>query len=269
MLKSKLCMITVILMVTGLLAACGGASDVINYGLNYLDDKVAEVNLDESQSEQWKDMKIRMKASAHKFVKQLAKSLITIKEELKKENPDVDMIIAYLKRQFRKKPTIMGIQLAYYKEFHDILRVDQKIKLYAMTRYLFNRILARIKKKPHAVSNGTISKLNDLLDELNLNTIQSNYWKNMKIRIVRQDRRRVKELTKYLITIKGELKKKKPNVTKIMAYILKHSNKKPSLTEELLDYYMELNDLLYKDQRIKAYSIINKKLSRIIEFLQK
>ncbi|GMT48497.1 MAG: hypothetical protein IEMM0008_0036 [bacterium] len=268
MLKSKPFIIIFYFMLIVLSEACG-ASFVIDNVLNRLDDEVAEVNLDESQSEHWQGMKIRMKASAHMVVKQIAKNLITVKDELNKTNPDVDRIIAYLKKQFRKKPSILEIQLDYYKEFHDILRVDQKVKLFSMTRYWLNRILVQIKKKPDSVSDQTISKLDSILDELNLNSIQAKYWKNMKIRIRRQDKRHVKELTKYLITIKGELKKKEPDVTKIITYILKHSNKKPGPMEEQLDYYMELNDLLYKDQRVKAYSIIRKKLNRIIEFLQK
>ncbi len=268
MLKSKLIVMTFSLLLTVLLEACG-ASMMIDSGLKRLDEKVAEIKLDESQSEYWEGMKLRMKASAHKIVKQFAQYLITVKRELNKENPDVDEIITYLKRQFRKKPSVLKIQLDYYKEFHDILRPNQKARLYAMTRYMFNRMLLQIKKKPNTFSDQTISKLEDLLDELDLNSVQIKYWKNMKIRIRRHARRHVKQYTKHLTRLRGELKKEKPNVTKIIAYILKQSNKKPSLPEEQLNYYMELNDLLYKKQQVKAYSIIRNKLSKIIEFLQK
>ncbi len=268
MLKGKLIVMTFSLLLIVLLEACG-ASMMIDSALKRLDEKVAEVKLDKSQTEYWKGMKVRMKAFAHKVVRQAALYLITVKRELNKENPDVDEIITYLKRQFRKKPSLLKIQLDYYKEFHDILRSDQKAKLYAITRYMFNRMLVRIKKKPNAFSDQTIGKLEDILDELDLNSIQANYWKNMKIRIRRRDRHHVKELLKHLMKIKGELKKKKPNVTKIIAYILKESNKKPGPIDEQLDYYIELNDLLYKKQQVKAYSIISNKLSQIIEFLQK
>jgi uncharacterized membrane-anchored protein YjiN (DUF445 family) len=102
--------------------------------LGGFDWNVGKLKLTDSQKKRYDEIKSKIKARAEVVNREREEIIERVRDELNKENPDVEGIIVYLKEASRNKPDLMAEWLDYFKEFYDILDDDQKARLSRMIK---------------------------------------------------------------------------------------------------------------------------------------
>ncbi len=251
-----------------ILSACGSASMVIDYAIGKADSEVHEIELNETQVNQWNNMKVRIKKDIYTFVHRYEKHLSHVHLELQKNNPDVNKLAQFLKKKVREKPSLSDIQLGYYKELHDMLDSQQRSKLYTLTQERFEKVLKNFSKDKKSFFKRSRDQLEDLVEDLDLNTSQKSYWNKMKKRTEKKDLQHVERIIQYLKVLHKEFKKDRPDVDGMIRYLKQQLKRNDQITDEHIDYYLEVHRILNTQQRMKGYALVRKKLDKLIQFLR-
>lgn len=114
-----------------LLASCGGPWRHYHHFnperiLAHIDHEVKELNLNADQKKKYQEIRARVKADMESSIKERREFMKGIEERLDQKNPDMDHIIADLKKRSEEHPAHFAKALDSFKEFYGILDEKQK-----------------------------------------------------------------------------------------------------------------------------------------------
>jgi hypothetical protein len=99
-----------------------------------LDRKVDDLDLSESQSETYKEIRAKIKANLIKAGEERGELFDEIRAQLDREKPDMNAAVELVKEKLRGMPEHMGHTLDLFMEFYNVLDEDQKAKVVEMIR---------------------------------------------------------------------------------------------------------------------------------------
>jgi Spy/CpxP family protein refolding chaperone len=142
-----------LLFITGLgfTAACGPqgrwhkgyhhgfhSEDVADFILWKMDKHVKELNLNDTQGQQYDELKEQVKASIKEAIERRRAFHRMMYEEINRDNPDLNNVANLARERLQKTPDIIGKNLDLFMDFYNrILTDEQRTKVIEMIRSRF------------------------------------------------------------------------------------------------------------------------------------
>lgn len=102
--------------------------------LKRMDSKVEELDLTEGQRETYEEIRAKVKANLIQTGEDREKLFTQLREELDRENPDMNTVVEMVKNKLKDMPEHMGQALDLFLEFFNVLDEDQKAKVLEVIR---------------------------------------------------------------------------------------------------------------------------------------
>ncbi len=146
---SKSLMVVALLLSFTFLAGCGphryykergwghprfGGGNFSERMLKRMDNKVEELNLTEGQRATYEEIRAKIKANLMKAGEDREKLFAQVRDELDRENPDMNAVVGMVKGKLKDMPEHVGQALDLFLEFYNVLDEDQKGKVVEMIR---------------------------------------------------------------------------------------------------------------------------------------
>lgn len=96
---------------------------------NHLDEKVEELDLSESQKEQYEEIKQELVAKLKQGFKKRKEFMKEIEIEINNENPDLNAVAAMVKQKLSEFPAIMEGHMDLILSFYNMLDEEQQEKV--------------------------------------------------------------------------------------------------------------------------------------------
>jgi hypothetical protein len=109
-------------------------SDFPERMLKRMDNKVEELDLTEDQRETYEEIRANIKTNLVKAGEDREKVLAQVRDELDRENPDMNVVVGMVKGKLKDMPEYMAQALDLFLEFFNVLDEDQKAKVVEMIR---------------------------------------------------------------------------------------------------------------------------------------
>jgi Spy/CpxP family protein refolding chaperone len=142
-----------LLFITGLgfTAACGPqgrwhkgyhhgfhSEDVADFILWKMDKHVKELNLNDTQGQQYDELKEQVKASIKEAIERRRAFHRMMYEEINRDNPDLNNVANLARERLQKTPDIIGKNLDLFMDFYNrVLTDEQRTKVIEMIRSRF------------------------------------------------------------------------------------------------------------------------------------
>jgi hypothetical protein len=132
-----------VLVSAGLISGCGPHmfcdGDFSEHVLSRMDSRVEKLELYDSQQQKYEEIRLKVKANLDKGKEERRKFISELQNEINKENPDINALMALVKAKFRAGPIHLTDNLDLFAEFYNILDDEQKGILLKRLRKKMNR----------------------------------------------------------------------------------------------------------------------------------
>lgn len=102
--------------------------------LKRMDRKAEELDLTEGQRETYEEIRAKIKANLIQAGEERENLFTQVREELDRENPDMNAVVGMVKGKLKDMPEHMGKALDLFLEFYNVLDEDQKAKVLEVIR---------------------------------------------------------------------------------------------------------------------------------------
>ena len=140
-----------VIMGLGLTAACGPgghwdrgfhpkfrSEDVADFILWKMDKHVRELNLNDTQGQEYDQLKEQVKASIKEAIERRRAFHRMMYEEINRDNPDLNNVANLAKERLQRMPDIIGKNLDLFMDFYNrVLTDEQRTKVIEMIRSRF------------------------------------------------------------------------------------------------------------------------------------
>jgi Spy/CpxP family protein refolding chaperone len=111
------------------------SDDVADFILWKMDRHVKELNLNETQMQQYEEIKGQVKAGITGAMERRREFHSIMHEEINKDNPDLNNVANLAKERLQKMPDIIGKNLDLFMDFYNrVLTDEQRAKVIEMIR---------------------------------------------------------------------------------------------------------------------------------------
>jgi hypothetical protein len=107
--------------------------------LRRVDARVRNLRLNETQQAQYEDLRARVKTDMEQDIARMAPLSSMVKDELNRENPDLEALAANLKSGAADMPVLRDRYIDYFVEFYNILDEAQQERVVKHLRRRVNR----------------------------------------------------------------------------------------------------------------------------------
>ncbi|MEA2039793.1 MAG: Spy/CpxP family protein refolding chaperone [Thermodesulfobacteriota bacterium] len=113
--------------------------DFSKHVLKKMDSRVAKLDLSETQTKKYDEIREEVAASLAKGKEERKKFFTRLQSEVNKENPDMEALTSIVKHQLKNMPGFMSGNLDHFAEFYNILDEEQKTQAIKGIRKKINR----------------------------------------------------------------------------------------------------------------------------------
>lgn len=114
------------------------SEDVADFILWKMDKHMKELNLNETQNQEYDRIKEQVKVSITEAIERRRQFHRMMHEEINKENPDLNNVANLAKERLQKMPDIIGKNLDLFMDFYNrVLTEEQRAKVIEMIRSRF------------------------------------------------------------------------------------------------------------------------------------
>ena len=114
------------------------SEDVADFVLWKMDKHVKELNLDDTQRQEYNRIKEQVKVSITEAIERRREFHRMMHEEINKENPNLNNVANLAKERLQKMPEIIGKNLDFFMDFYNrVLTDEQRTKMIEMIRSRF------------------------------------------------------------------------------------------------------------------------------------
>lgn len=113
--------------------------DFPKHVLKKMDSRVAKLDLSETQTKKYDEIRGEIAASLAKGKEERKKFFTRLQSEINKENPDMKALTGIVKHQLKNMPGFMSDNLDHFAEFYNILDEEQKTQAIKGIRKKINR----------------------------------------------------------------------------------------------------------------------------------
>ena len=111
------------------------SEDIADFISWKMDRHVKDLNLNETQSQEYEKIKDQVKASITEAIERRREFHRIMHEEINKENPDLNNVANLAKERLQKMPDIIGKNLDLFMDFYNqVLTDEQRVKVIEMIR---------------------------------------------------------------------------------------------------------------------------------------
>ena len=111
------------------------SNDMMDFISWKMDKHVKELNLNETQTQQYEEIKDQVKGNITAAMERKKGFHNMVHDEMGKDNPDLDALAAEVKKRLETMPEILGENIDLFLKFYnDILNPQQKTQLIEMFR---------------------------------------------------------------------------------------------------------------------------------------
>jgi hypothetical protein len=109
--------------------------DVADFILWKMDKHVKELDLNEAQRQEYEKAKGEIKATIAEGMKRRMEFLDILRDEMSKENPDMDALASLVKERVNHLPDMVSKNIYLFMSFYNTLDGDQKAQVIEMFRH--------------------------------------------------------------------------------------------------------------------------------------
>jgi Spy/CpxP family protein refolding chaperone len=114
------------------------SEDVADFVLWKMDKHVKELDLDDTQKQEYNRIKEQVKVSISEAIERRRDFHRMMHEEINKENPNLDNVANLARERLQKMPDIIGKNLDLFMDFYNrVLTDEQRAKIIQMIRSRF------------------------------------------------------------------------------------------------------------------------------------
>ncbi len=107
--------------------------------LERMDKKISKLELSDIQQEKYNGIRKKLETDLNEMEKNQKLFFHEMRDEINRENPDMDKVAEMVKTKLVKMPDRMGKNIDYFTEFYSILDEDQKGRVLKEIREKMNR----------------------------------------------------------------------------------------------------------------------------------
>ncbi len=109
--------------------------DVADFIFWKMDRHVKELNLNETQMQQYEEIKDQVKASITAAMERRREFRDMVHNEMSKENPDLNALAVEVKKRLETMPEVIGENIDLFLGLYNVLNPEQKAQLIEMFRH--------------------------------------------------------------------------------------------------------------------------------------
>ena len=113
--------------------------DFSEHILSRMDNRVEELDLSETQMEEYEEIRLKVKAGLTEAMENRREFFRGLKREINKDNPDMNALSDHIWLHLSKMPDFMSINMDLFMEFYSILDENQRTRLLETFRNRMNR----------------------------------------------------------------------------------------------------------------------------------
>jgi Spy/CpxP family protein refolding chaperone len=113
--------------------------DFSGHILSRMDSRVKELDLSETQMEEYEEIRLKVKAGLTKAMENRREFFRELKREINKDNPDMNALSDYIRQHLNKMPDFMSYNLDLFMEFYNVLDENQRTRLLEKFRNRMDR----------------------------------------------------------------------------------------------------------------------------------
>ncbi|UCF85501.1 MAG: hypothetical protein JSV50_07665 [Desulfobacteraceae bacterium] len=103
--------------------------DFSEHILSRMDSRVKELDLSETQMEEYEEIRLKVKAGLTEVMENRGEFFRELKREINKDTPDMNALSDHIKQYVSKMPDFMSHNLDLFMEFYNVLDEDQRTRL--------------------------------------------------------------------------------------------------------------------------------------------
>ena len=110
------------------------SEDVTDFILWKMDRHVKDLNLDDSQRQEYENIKAEVKANITAAMERRREFHDMVHNEMRKENPDLNALAVEVKKRLETVPDLIGENIDLFLRFYNVLNGEQKAQMIEMFR---------------------------------------------------------------------------------------------------------------------------------------
>ncbi|MFH1490737.1 MAG: Spy/CpxP family protein refolding chaperone [Pseudomonadota bacterium] len=114
--------------------------DFSKHFLTHLDSRVKTLDLTELQKRKYEEIRAKIEADMAAMKERRKDFLEKIREEIHRENPDMNSLALMIKERLEPLPQHIGAHMDTFMEFYNVLDKDQKAKIHQKIREKLDRL---------------------------------------------------------------------------------------------------------------------------------